>query len=95
MPYTPSDRTPNKYKIPILRSVICKGYVSPPMVNEGPQGIITPVIQAVNIAMQGPRINSALLEVPGINSSFINIFTPSANGCKIPNGPALLGPILS
>jgi hypothetical protein len=30
--------------------------------------------------------------VVGIISSFINIFTPSANGCKIPKGPALSGP---
>jgi hypothetical protein len=60
-----------------------------------PQGITTPVIKAVVMARAGPRKKSVRLAPAGMKSSFMNIFTPSASGCRMPNGPARLGPIRS
>ena len=49
-------------------------------------------MMAVNIAKPGPRINKNLEEKFGMISSLKNNFNPSASGCNIPKGPALLGP---
>jgi hypothetical protein len=53
------------------------------------------VISAVIMVIAGPPTNKMVLDVVGMISSFIIIFTPSASGWSNPNGPALLGPNLS
>src|SRR6201996_6269168 len=94
-PYTPKDTTPNMYKTPTLISVTCSGILCPPIDSVSPQGITAEPIQAVIIANDGPTMNKNLFEFAGMISSFMNIFAPSAKGCRMPKGPARLGPILS
>mgnify|MGYP002129364078 CR=1 FL=1 len=69
--------------------------VTPATVTVSPKGTTAEVIKAVSIDKHGPAINNHLLEFAGIKSSFMNIFTASAKGCKIPKGPARSGPIRS
>jgi hypothetical protein len=54
------------------------------------QGTTALVTTAVTINKEGPKINKARLDTLGMISSFINIFTPSANGCNKPPQPARL-----
>ena len=67
-------------KIPTFTSAICKTIVLPKASTFGPQGITEPVINAVNIAIPGPKINNHLSEFKGMKSSLKNILVPSANG---------------
>ena len=53
------------------------------------------VINAVIMKMHGPMMKRNLFDAFGMISSFKKNFTPSANGCNNPNGPARSGPILS
>ena len=76
-------------------SATCNAIVLPNIATSAPQGITADVIQAVNILNDGPNTNKNLLACVGIISSFVNNFTPSANGCNNPKGPALFGPTLS
>ena len=47
-------------------------------------------------AVRGPKTRASIrLDAEGMISSFMNIFAPSAKGCRMPKGPARLGPILS
>jgi len=62
---------------------------------EKSRGTTAPVMMAVSMASDGPSMNKALEEKFGMISSLKNNFNPSATGCRIPNGPALLGPRLS
>lgn len=43
----------------------------------------------------GAIIKIILFECVGIIVSFVNNFTPSANGCKIPPIPVVVGPFLN
>lgn len=43
----------------------------------------------------GAIINNDMEVVRGRMGSFINSFIASANGCKIPYGPTMLGPLRS
>ena len=95
IPYTPIDITPNTYSMAILISAACSGTALPKIVSVRPQGMTALVMSAVVMANPGPMINSHLLGVSGMKSSLVNIFTPSAKGCRKPPGPALLGPNLS
>ena len=87
--------TPNTYKIPMFTSAICNEISRPNKCTLLPHGITAPTIIAVSMARHGPRINKNLDEKLGMISSLKNNFNPSASGCKIPNGPARLGPLLS
>lgn len=44
-------------------------------------------------ARVGARINKIWEDVDGRIGSLIKSFTPSAIGCKSPNGPTTLGPL--
>lgn len=44
-------------------------------------------------ARVGARINRSWEDVDGRMGSLINSFTPSAIGCRSPNGPTTLGPL--
>ena len=79
----------------MLTSIPCKSKVTPPKVIVSPKGTTAEVIKAVNMEIHGPKINNHLLDLAGMKSSFMNILTASAKGCKIPNGPARSGPIRS
>lgn len=43
----------------------------------------------------GAMINNDIEVVRGRIGSFINSFMASANGCKMPYGPTMLGPLRS
>src|SRR5690606_2150696 len=95
MPYTLSATTPNIYKTPILTSVTCNSMTRSPMVSVCPHGMTALPIQAVMMAIVGPRINNDLCAPAGMISSLKKNLPPSHNGCSIPNGPARPGPYLS
>jgi hypothetical protein len=58
------------------------------------QNGITDQPNKLNVKIKtGAKKKIKILALPGIINSFINNFKPSANGCKIPNGPpSTLGP---
>ena len=89
------EMIPKIKRMPIFRSATCKAIVRPKSVISVPQGITALVINAVNMAIPGPRIKSQRSAFVGVKSSFMNILTPSAIGCRIPNGPARSGPTRS
>jgi len=80
------EDTANIYKIPIFRSAI-----TPPSL----YGITAQLINAKVNPIIGAIIYIPILECEGNIVSFVNNFTPSANGCNNPHHPTTFGPFLN
>lgn len=50
------------------------------------------IVSASRRASRGVMVNRSGEDVDGWMGSLMNSFTPSATGCRRPNGPTMLGP---
>ena len=86
MPYTDKEDIANKYKIPTLILEITQ----PSAIGITAQA----AIESENATI-GAKRKTILFETVGNMVSFEKSFSPSARGCKSPNGPTTLGPFLN
>jgi hypothetical protein len=80
------DDTANKYNTPIFISAI-----TPPSL----YGITAQLIKANVNPITGAIMYIPKFECDGNIVSFVNNFTPSANGCNNPHHPTTFGPFLN
>ena len=92
-PYTPSELIASVNRKPTGRSATTMSTRPTPGTGSGEaNGITAHVIMAGTKAMAGARMKSALFTPPGIDSSFMKFFTPSAMGWRKPSQPTRFGP---
>ncbi len=83
MPYTPSELAASTYSSPTLMF---------DRIRSAWKGTTAHTISATVKVMIGASRNSPLFALDGMIVSCRNTFRPSANDCRMPNGPTTLGP---